>query len=148
MAPTDGIKSEFYFNSSTELQNQYGTYENYKARMMEQLKSTPLWLQGKIAYQNATEKYNNYMTLFGNLKAQQDRAQDAYQSSLLAYMKQNNLTDINQVPSGILNGFKSAAGLTADLIKNTSDAELAADLALDARFRAVDMQRHGLYFNG
>lgn len=148
MAPTDGIKSEFYFNSSTELQNQYGTYENYKARMMEQLKSTPLWLQGKIAYQNATEKYNNYMTLFGNLKAQQDRAQDDYQSSLLAYMKQNNLTDINQVPSGILNGFKSDAGLTADLIKNTSDAELAADLALDARFRAVDMQRHGLYFNG
>ena len=148
MAPTDGIKSEFYFNSSPELKNQYGTYENYKAKMMAELKSTPLWMKGKIAYENATKKYNNYMALFDNLKSQQNRAQDEYQLSLLTYMKQNNLTDISQVPSGVLSGFKSAAGLTADLIKNTSDAELAADLALDQRFRAVDMQRHGLYFNG
>ena len=148
MTSTDGIKSEFYFNSSTELQNQYGTYENYKTRMMEQLKITPLWTQGKIAYEKATEKYNNYMTVFGNLKSQQDKAQSDYQTALLLYMKQNNLTDINQVPSGILNGFKSDAGLTADLIKNTTDAELAADLALDARFNAVSMQRRGLYFMG
>lgn len=148
MGNTPEIKSEFYFNSSPELQNEFGTYENYQAKLQKQLKETPLWEKGKIAYEAATYDYNNNMSLFNKLKSQQNKAQSEYQAFLTQYMKRNNLTDINQIPSGILSQFKGDAGLTADLIKNTSDAELAADLALDARFRAVDMQRHGLYFTG
>lgn len=148
MAPTDGIKSEFYFNSSPELKNQYGTYENYRTKMMAELKSTPLWSQGKAWYEVSTEKYNYYMSLFSKLKTKLDKAQSDYDTSLATYMKKNNITNSSHVASGVKSSLKSDADLTAELIHNTNETETLADIELGHRFAAVDMQRHGLYFNG
>lgn len=140
--------SEVQFNSNSELITRYGDYKTYLAEQEKMFKATSSWdlyYEGKAQYEKATEQFNIANNIFGQYRKQKNVAEDKYNQLLAAYQEQQG--EDYQISTSERASFASKAGYTTDLIRNVRDAEIAVDVALDARFNAVNTQRRGLYFN-
>ena len=105
-----------------------------------------LYYKGKADYEAATGEYNQANKLYHELKSQKETAEKKY-NALVNNFKANNGDDA-QISDTQNKQFRRESKFTTELVKNTSDAEMMADLALDARKMAVNEQRHGLMFGG
>ncbi len=146
MAGTNKIISEIQFKYNPEMVEKYGDYKNYLA---EQLKTTSTWdlyNKGKAEYATATARYNQAEAIFTQLKKQKHNAEIKYNKLMTALQAEKGEDGV--ISSSEKSSIASKSGYTTELIKNTHDAEMQVDLALDARFNAVNTQRRGLYFNG
>jgi len=149
MSSENTIVSELQFNYSPELIDQYGSYKNYLAAQEKMIKTTSSWSlynKGKAAYEDATRWYNSLNNVFLQHKNKRDEAKVKYDGLLAALKAEKG--EKGEISMGERASLASKSGYTAELIKLTSDAEIAVDVALDARMNAVNTQRRGLYFNG
>ncbi len=149
MSGQSSIISEVQFNGNSELVAKYGDYKTYLAEQEKMFKTTSSWdlyYKGKAAYADATLRYNEANNLFVQYKKQKDTAQIKYDAMMLALQQQRG--EDYQISATDRASLASKSGYTTDLIRTVRDAEIEVDIALDARFNAVNTQRRGLYFNG
>ena len=142
------IISEAQFNGNAELITKYGDYKTYLAEQEKMFKTTSSWdlyYEGKAQYEEATEQFNIANNIFGQYRKQKNVAKNKYNQLLAALQKQRGKN--GKISTSDRAYLASKSGYTTDLIRNVRDAEINVDIALDARFNAVNTQRRGLYFN-
>ena len=142
------------------LRNQGVSFEDFKAHeefFVKKLGNTSimdLYNKGKALYETYTNLYNQQNNIFIQLKNQKNSCQADYNALIANFEKQNKQQLAKNGQSGSfavttaqINTARQQSGYTLALINNTNQAELAADMLLDKRFAAVDMQRSGMYYN-
>ena len=142
------IISEAQFNGNAELVTKYGDYKTYLAEQEKMFKTTSSWdlyYKGKAQYEEATEQFNIANNIFGQYRKRKNVAENKYNQLLAALQEQRG--EDYQISATDRASLASKSGYTTDLIRTVRDAEIEVDIALDARFNAVNTQRRGLYFN-
>ena len=148
MSGQSPIISEIQFNGNSELVAKYGDYKTYLAEQEKVFKTTSSWdlyNKGKVAYEKATEQFNIANNIFGQYRKRKNVAENKYNQLLAALQEQRG--EDYQISATDRASLASKSGYTTDLIRTVRDAEIEVDIALDARFNAVNTQRRGLYFN-
>lgn len=144
------------------LRNQGISYEDFSADpdyYMNKLSKTSimslekdgLYEKGKALYETYTNLYNKQNNVFIQYKNKLQANKGNYDELIKQFELQNKQQLAKNGKSGSFavttaqkNSAISQSGYTTDLIKNTNQAEMCADLLLDKRFQAVDMQRRGI----
>ncbi len=144
------------------LRNQGVSYEDFSANQayyMSKLSKTSimslekdgLYEKGKALYETYTNLYNKQNNVFIQYKNKLQANKGSYDELIKQFELQNKQQLAKNGKSGSFavttaqkNSAISQSGYTTDLIKNTNQAEMSADLLLDKRFQAVDMQRRGI----
>ena len=147
--PTPQIDQHTYMTDARfeKLRNQGISYESFaqnQSYYLNQLSTTSvmdLYNMGKEKYEIYTNLYNQSNNLFIQLKNQQAKNKVKY-NELLETFANNNKT--GEASSADKSQAARESGYTTELIKNTNDAEIMANVYLDGRRNAVSMQRLGL----
>lgn len=144
------------------LRNQGVSYEDFSANQtfyMNKLSKTSimslekegLYEKGKALYETYTNMYNQQNNVFIQYKNKLTANKEQYDNLIKQFELQNQQQLAKNGKSGSFaatdaqkNSAISQSGYTTALINATNDAELSADLLLDKRFQAVDMQRRGI----
>ena len=124
----------------------YETFKNNESYYKRQLSVTSihdLYNKGKENYNKYTDLYLEANNVFLQLKYEQEKNRAKYNQILQGYV--NNLNgDESQLTSSMKSSAARESGYTTELIRNTNNAEIMADVYLDQRRAAVNMQRMGL----
>ena len=144
------------------LRKQGVSYEDFSANQtfyMNKLSKTSimslekdgLYEKGKSLYETYTNMYNQQNNVFIQYKHKLTTNKNNYDNLIKQFELQNKQQLAKNGKSGSFaatsaqkNSAISQSGYTTALIKTTNDAEMSADLLLDKRFQAVDMQRRGI----
>lgn len=115
--------------------------EYYLNKTLSQTSIMDLYKKGQAMYEKYTNLYNAQNTIFHKLKAEAATKKAKYEDLLAIYASKNGKGEATSQDKTLA---ASNSGYTTELVKNVNDAEIMADVYLDQRFNAVDMQRRGL----
>ena len=123
------------------------SYEDFSANQsfyLRQLSTTSimdLYNKGKNDFVKYSNLYKQSYSLFTQLHEEKDRNYKKYQELLQTYANNSKTGETT-----IADRSKAAgeSGYTTDLIRNTTDAEIMANVYLSSMGNAVNTQRHGL----